>query len=170
MLDKFKFYEIEGKINFALGHLDKATTAYETLLQYNSANWDTYKRLLECKGVNIEKEALSDEDQAKVYETMNYYRERLPRVNAHLRVGLKYLSGGKFVEYLRLYVKPLLIKGAPSVMTDLKEFYVDVTKRQQIQDLLEGWLSNMRSEMVLDTDEEVEQDPTVMVWLLYFLS
>ena len=101
---------------------------------------------------------------------MNYYRERLPRVNAHLRVGMKYLHGDKFAEYLRLYVKPLLIKGVPSIMTDLQEFYVDVTKRQQIQDLLDGWLKNMKSEMVLDLDEEVEQDPTVMAWLLYFLS
>ena len=66
---------------------------------------------------------LSEEDQAKTKELVDYYAKAFPRVNTHLRIGLRHLQGQDFKEKLNPYMRPLLIKGVPSVMSDLKEFY-----------------------------------------------
>ena len=41
---------------------------------------------------------------------------------------MKIAHGDAFKNYLTKFVKVLLIKGAPSVMTDLKELYYDSAK------------------------------------------
>ena len=87
---------------------------------------ETYYKILETKGVILPKdcsEILGEEDQAKIKETMLYYAELLPRINSHIRIALRYLQGDEFSEFLARYTRPLLIKGVPSMMKDLKEFY-----------------------------------------------
>jgi hypothetical protein len=41
---------------------------------------------------------------------------------------MKFVSGDDFSRLLKLFVNPLLIKGVPSVIQDLKEFYTDSQK------------------------------------------
>ena len=87
---------------------------------------ETYYKILKVKGVTLPKdssEILGDVDQATVKDTMLYYAEKLPRVTSHLRLGIRYLQGDDFSEFLARYTRPLLIKGVPSMMQDLKEFY-----------------------------------------------
>ena len=43
-------------------------------------------------------------------------------------MGLRYFHGASFTEYLEQYLRPLLIKGVPSMMQDLREFYDDSEK------------------------------------------
>ena len=60
----------------------------------NATNLETYYKLIEVKGITLPKESsevLSNADQAKIKEMMLYYAEKLPRVNSHLRVGIRYL-------------------------------------------------------------------------------
>jgi len=83
---------------------------------------------------------------------------------------MKFLEGEDFAAILRRYVKGLLVKGAPSVMQDLREFYDDAAKVAIIESLLLGWLANMDKQMTLEHDDEEEQDPTVHLWLIYFIS
>ncbi len=52
-----------------------------------------------------------------------FYESRLPKVNSHIRFGLRYLHDAHFAEFLVKYLKPLLIKGVPSVIQEIKEFY-----------------------------------------------
>jgi hypothetical protein len=52
----------------------------------------------------------------------------------------------------------------------LREFYEDAAKVQMIEDMLLGWLSNMDKQMTLEVEDEEEQDPTVHLWLMYFIS
>lgn len=63
---------------------------------------------------------------------------------------MKFIDGAEFDKYLAVWMKPLLIKGAPSVIQDLKEFYNDSPKVQAIEKLLLQYLANMEKEMVLD--------------------
>ena len=46
-----------GQIYHALGNEAEAVKAYETLLQLNSANLDTYKKLIGAKGVELPKDS-----------------------------------------------------------------------------------------------------------------
>lgn len=88
---------------------------------------------------------------------MLYYAEKLPRVNSHLRIGLRYLQGDDFTEFAARYTKPLLIKGVPSMMQDLKEFYNQPDKVTRIGEILDGYLESMEREMTLSPAEDEEE-------------
>ena len=59
---------------------------------------------------------------------MEEYEKGFPRSNAHKRVLLKILTGDLFREKLYEYSKPLLVKGVPPLITDLKDVYLDSGK------------------------------------------
>lgn len=61
------------------------------------------------------------------------YAEKLPRVNSHLRLALRYLQGADFEALLPRYMRPLLEKGVPSVMNDLRELYSNPDKVKMIE-------------------------------------
>lgn len=96
------------------------------------------------------------------------YVTGFPRVNAHLRLGLRYLWGENFADFLARYLRPLIIKGVPSVMMDLKEFYTCPEKMEQIESYLDKSIQSMEEEMTLVPGDDEEQDPTVQLWLYYF--
>ena len=64
----------------------------------------------------------------------------------------------------------MLIKGVPAVIQDLKELYLDAAKVKTIEDLLLGYLSEMDKSNKLDPSDTQEQDPTVYLWLMYYIS
>jgi len=49
---------------------------------------------------------------------------------------MKWLDGEDFAKLLNTFIKPLLVKGAPSVIQDLKEFYNNSQKVDIIQKTL----------------------------------
>ena len=55
-------------------------------------------------------------------------------------------------------------------MQDLREFYNDSAKPALIEKLLLSYLASMDKEMTLAPADKEEQDPTVYLWLLYFIS
>lgn len=145
------------------------------LLERNSCNYETYYKILDVRGVKLfnengEKQILDSAQEEKMRQIMDVYVKGFGKVNAHQRICMKWLTGDYFVTLLDAYVRPLLIKGAPAVMQDLRELYVDQTKIKQIEDLLMGYLASMEKERTLNSNDECEQDPTVILWLLYFIS
>lgn len=113
---------------------------------------------------------LSDAYASIVKGILDTYIQGFPRVNAHLRVGLRYLHDGAFTEYLEQYMRPLLIKGVPSVMQDLREFYNTPSKYEIIGRFLTDSITSMESDMTLRPGDEDEQDPTVQLWLYYYMA
>lgn len=113
---------------------------------------------------------LSSDDESKVFEVLQYYRKGFPKVDAHLRIGLTFLTGKHFEEYLETFLKPLLIKGVPSVIQDLKELYTDKDKVKSIEYLLTGYLQQMDKNEKLNPEDKELQDPTVYLWILYYLA
>jgi len=104
-------------------------------------------------------------------EIISVYIEKYPRINASIRISLKLVHGALFAENLAKFMKPLLIKGAPSVMTDLKELYFDEAKIAAIGTQLHKWHDSMAEFCTLDgADDQIEQDPTVTLWLKIFLA
>lgn len=67
-------------------------------------------------------------------------------------------------------MKPLLVKGVPSLINDMKIVYKDQQKAAIIGQVLSRWNENMEKELVLNQEDQEEQDPTVQLWLYYFLS
>ena len=65
IVDTVALNDYLGKIYSNLGNIDKSVEAYEELLQLNSANLDTYKKIITAKGVELPAKltvALSEED------------------------------------------------------------------------------------------------------------
>ena len=56
---------------------------------------------------------------------------------------MKFLDGEDFKNVMTTYVKALLIKGAPAIMQDLREFYNDFNKVKMIEEVLLRWNTNM---------------------------
>lgn len=56
---------------------------------------------------------------------------------------MKFLDGEDFKNVMTTYVKSLLIKGAPAIMQDLREFYNDFNKVKMIEEVLLRWNTNM---------------------------
>ena len=127
ILDNIDKQETIARLNLKLGNNEKAVEAYEAMLRYNSANRQTYMKIIQASGINLPTniaEKLSSADQAKVKELMDKYAQVLPRVNTHTRISLRYLQGDDFESRLRQYIKPQIIKGVPSIMHELRELYV----------------------------------------------
>ncbi len=175
-VDRLQFEEFCARTKAALGDTQGAVSHYESLLERNSMNCETYYSILKVHGVALfdqhgEKATLDAAQQAKLLETTDRYAELFPRVNAHTRIALRFASAGPaFAERLAKYVRPLLVKGAPAVIQDLRELYSDSGKSEAIEALLLGYLASMEKEMTLAPGDAEEQDPTVLLWLLYFIS
>ena len=157
------------------GQAKKSVDNLESLLEINSVNFSTYYKIFEAKGIKLfnehgNKNVLTTEEKATVKQTLEYYAKGFPRVTAHERIAMKFLDGEDFAAILRRYVRGLLVKGAPAIMQDLREFYEDNAKVATIESLLLGWLANMDKQMTLEENDLEEQDPTVHLWLLYFIS
>lgn len=160
-LDQLFREDFYGRLYQKINDLPKAEDHYETLLQLNSVNYETYYKLIEVKGVQLfdkfgRTQRLSIADENKVFEVLQYYRMGFPKIDAHIRIGLTFLTGKNFEEYLEAFIKPLLIKGVPSVIQDLKELYSNKTKVESIESLLTGYLHSMeKCEKLSPSDREM---------------
>jgi hypothetical protein len=103
---------------------------------------------------------------------LKVYQEVLPKSNTHLRLLIDYLPAGPtFRDNLQKYMQPLIVKGVPSLINDLrKTIYTDKDKTQAVGDILQGMIAQMEKDMTLSAEDSSEQDPTVMLWLYYFMS
>lgn len=139
------------------------------LLALNQTNKAYYYQVLEAKEIDYN----DPTNVEKVVETLTPYMEQYPKSNTPLRIILKCAPADSpiFEEKLKQYLRPLLIKGVPSVINDLKLFYRDDPKKAAILgSILDDMSECMEACMCLSKDDEEEQDPTVQLWLYLFQS
>jgi hypothetical protein len=105
------------------------------LLKLNSCNAEYYKQLLEAKE--------AEGDDKKIVEALSVYEEVLPKSNTHLRLMIDLLSAGPlFKEKLEKFMRPLIIKGVPSLINDLKKtVYMDKAKSDILGELISSMCS-----------------------------
>ena len=79
----------------------------------------------------------------------------LPKSDTHVRLTLDLLKAGpEFEKKLVKYMRPLIIKGVPSVITSMRNLYADPAKRDMIGSQLESMNKHMQIEMVLDPKDQ----------------
>ena len=94
VVDEVAKWDMQGRIHQALGVAHKAVFNFEMLLKLNSANLDTYKKIISANGITLPtdiKQPLAEADQEKVKTILDKYIREYPRVNSHLRIGLRFL-------------------------------------------------------------------------------
>ena len=79
-------------------------------------------------------------------------------------------AGPEFESKLLKYVRPLIIKGVPSTINELHHLYKDQKKKELIETMFTKMCNQMEKDMSLSPEDEEEQDPTIQLWLYYFLS
>lgn len=164
IMDDVRKNEILANLYLQNNQRSKAIECLETLLKLNSSNAAYYKQILEAK------EATGDDE--KTAEALKMYEEVLPKSNTHLRLMIDVIHAGPlFKSKLEKFIRPLITKGVPSLINDLKKtVYGDKAKSDILGEMLTSMCTSMEKEMVLDSKDEEEQDPTVQLWLYYYLS
>ena len=136
----------------------------------NSYNLKYYGEILRIHGIDVKKTVFSEDEQAKIEEVFSVYEKNLPRSTGHQRLLLRLYSGERFEKKLWAYARPLIEKGAPALLEDLKlDVYRNQAKIKIVEDMLLRNLASMESQSTFKGEED-EQDPTVHLWLLYFTS
>lgn len=116
----------------------KAIEMLEELLKLNSCCHNYYLDILKAHGVDLKNPA---EHEAKIIEVLEKYEETLPKSDTHLRLQLNLIrhDNAAFKAKLKKYMKPMIVKGVPSVINDLSDFYNDAGKAKAIGELLDGF-------------------------------
>lgn len=96
-------------------------------------------------------------NDAKVLEILQKYEEVLPKSNAHKRLAIEIIQPGEeFKAKLINYLRPLIIKGVPSIINDMRSLYSNKGKVEILGNLLLDYATNMENEMVLSKDDQEE--------------
>ena len=148
--------EILARLYTLQGDKDKAIFQWEELLQLNSSNVKYYYEILKLHGFDVSKTTtFTEEEQGKIEQIMSEYEKNLPKATAHQRILLKLLSGPRFKDRLWTYARPLIVKGAPALIIDLKaDIYSSQEKSQILEEMLLSNLKSMETSMTLVGESE----------------
>lgn len=108
---------------------------------------------------------LLDKPNPEAVARLEEFASTHPRATAPRRLQLNLATGSQFKELAQNYITRGLTKGIPSLFADLKALYLDKEKQQVIEDIVD----NLRSEYTPTTPRH-DVDPTIYLWILYFLS
>lgn len=80
-------------------------------------------------------------------------------------------AGETFKGLVKPYLLTALTKGVPSLFVDVKSLYVDLHKRQYIEDIVEELRESLVAGNPAPTSPpDADEPPTTYLWTLYFLA
>jgi len=91
-----------------------------------SENYDYYYQILELEGVSKPErldQDLTDTEEEKAKTVLEGYEKNMPKSLAPKRLQLDLLKGENFRQKLKEYSTPLIIKGVPPFLHDLRLLY-----------------------------------------------
>ncbi|XP_063046142.1 N-alpha-acetyltransferase 15, NatA auxiliary subunit a [Engraulis encrasicolus] len=160
--DKLAVEETRGELFLKLDRAQEASEVYHQLQERNPENWSYYQGLEKALNPGDAGEKL------KIYEEawLKYPKGLVPR-----RLPLSFLSGEKFRECLDKYLRINFSKGCPPVFTTLKSLYVDKEKVSDIEEMVVGYETSLKTcRMFSQNDNGREEPPTTLLWVQYFLA
>lgn len=156
MIDEVAKNELLARLYFKNNQAPKALACMEFLLNLNSMNVSYFELALKYQGIDVTK----PEDAEKMVAALEVYEKKFNKSSTPVRVALNRLSASSpdFKRKLLQYLRPLIIKGVPSVINDLKSFYKNEPEKTKILgSILENMSKNMNDRMTLEDDSV--QDP-----------
>ena len=131
-LDKTAVMEMRANYLSRLGRKKEAETAYRALLERNP-EYKTYYAGLQ-DSLDMDKS-----DPKSLKALYDDYAAKNPRGDAARRIPLDFLQGDDFREAADQYLQRMLNKGVPSTFANVKSLYSDTSKRDTIEQLVEGY-------------------------------
>lgn len=111
---------------------EQAVAAYEELIERNPDNSSYYEALIKAKGL----EGGDPKARKAVYDS---WAEKNPKGDAARRIPLDFLEGEDFRETADSYMQKMLLRRVPSAFVNIKTLYGDESKRDVVQELVEGY-------------------------------
>lgn len=146
------------------GRNSEAAAAYEALLDRNPDNSNYYDGLITAKGID-------DNDHKALKALYDEWVEKNPRGDAARRLPLDFLQGDEFRTAVDAYLQRMLKKKIPSTFANIKALYANTSKRDVVQELVEGYASKgLEAQENGSTDKEANGDNSVVGTVYYFLS
>ncbi|WIA39458.1 hypothetical protein OEZ86_005557 [Tetradesmus obliquus] len=90
-------------------------------------------------------QAYSEEQRGKLVALYGALGQQYPKSMACQRIPLDFLVGSDFAAAADSYVRRYLLRGIPSLFSDLKPLYADSAKAAALQQLFEGYAAALRS-------------------------
>ena len=174
--DKLGLKEARARCLHGLGYSSAAEQVYLDLLSVNSENRKYYDGLQQCRGLATGVHGPFTEHQRS--QLLNLYAElrtKLPKAHCAMRLPLDIAQGEEFTKLVDAYLRKWLMKGAPSLFSNLRSLYEDKqgVKPQIIERLVGDYLRAARSSDRKVSDGESADSidsPSTVLWILYFLA
>ncbi|KAL5042183.1 hypothetical protein BDW71DRAFT_149246 [Aspergillus fruticulosus] len=147
--DVLAVMEMKADYLLRLDKKEEAAAAYTALLERNSENSLYYYGLIKAKGI-------SSDDHKALKALYDSWAEKYPRGDAPRRIPLDFLEGDDFKQAADIYLRRMIKKGVPSLFANIKLLYADPSKRDTVQELVEGYVLNPQSNGSTDGPENTE--------------
>ncbi|KAJ9602074.1 hypothetical protein H2200_013434 [Cladophialophora chaetospira] len=134
--DVLAVMEMKADYLARLGRKSEAEAAYAELLDRNPDDSAYYDGWIAAKDLKKGQEA----EMKKAYDEL---AEKFPRADLPRRRPLDVLSGNDFKTAADQYLRRMLRKGVPSTFANIKNLYTDSSKRDIVQELVEGYASGI---------------------------
>ncbi|KAL4814845.1 NMDA receptor-regulated protein 1-domain-containing protein [Aspergillus spinulosporus] len=147
--DVLAVMEMKADYLLRLDKKEEAAAAYTALLERNSENSLYYDGLIKAKGI-------SNDDHKALKALYDSWAEKYPRGDAPRRIPLDFLEGDDFKQAADAYLQRMLKKGVPSLFANIKLLYTNSSKRDTVQELVQGYVSAPQSNGAADGSENTE--------------
>ncbi|KAI1946841.1 hypothetical protein LOZ57_003611 [Ophidiomyces ophidiicola] len=162
--DVLAVMEMRADYLLRLGRKDEAVVAYEELLERNSENSQYYDALLKAK-------AIDKENHAELKAVFDYWAGKNPRSDAPRRIPLEFLEKDDFRQAVDIYLQRMLKKAVPSTFANIKSLYSNTSKRDIVQELVEGYATEGLSTKANDSAEDSSKvNDNFLSAVYYFLA
>ncbi|KAI3204323.1 uncharacterized protein N7518_010000 [Penicillium psychrosexuale] len=132
--DVLAVMEMKADYLLRLDRKAEAEGAYTALLERNPDNSIYYNGLIKAKDI-------PESDHKALKALYDEWVKKNPRCDAARRIPLDFLEGDDFKQAADVYLQRMLKKGVPSLFVNIKQLYVNPAKRDVVQELVEGYLS-----------------------------
>ena len=162
--------DVQGVLEMRADYLLKldrkaeAEAAFASLIERNPDNSWYFEGWSLAKG-------LSENDSGQAQAAYNEIAQKHPRSDLPMRKPLDFLEGEAFREAADSYLQRMLRKGVPSTFANIKHLYKNDTKRQIVQELVEGYASGKLKEQSNGSATNGDADHSQFdASVLYFLA
>lgn len=157
--------EMRADYLLRLGRYAEAATAYEELLERNPEDSNYYDALIKAK-------CIGEEDHKALKAIYDSWVEKCPRGDSARRIPLDFLEGDDFREAADTYLQRILRKRIPSAFANIKTLYSNLSKRDVVQELAEGYAKGTLDSQANGSVEKKDNgdDETFESSLYHFLA
>ncbi|KAG6836733.1 hypothetical protein H0H93_004139 [Arthromyces matolae] len=159
---------------------EEAEHAWRSLIEHNPDSHEYYSGYLSNQGLSLGEmcrglwnmhlliQTIAETPTPEALAILRQFSSQQPKAIAPRRLALDIATGEEFRELVQPYLYSGLTKGIPSLFVDIKSLYLDTSKRDTIEEIVEAALVEFTPAAEPTSPESVE--PTTYLWTLYFLA